>query len=179
MNKRILKLSLALTFILTAFTTTYSMAESNVSETSAIDTKASGTVYFTPPEGWRQAEAKSLSPNVKIMVVGKGKADFPPSINLAVEPFKGTLKDYLKIVKSINTSKGGDWKDLGKIRTDAGEGSLSQLDTKMQWGDVRMLHTIVSKNNTIYIMTASALRDEFPAYYKQFFDAMRSLHVND
>lgn len=179
MNKRTLNLSLALTLALTVLATTYSFAESNEIGVSAIDTKSPGAVYFTPPEGWRQADAKSLSPNVKIMVVGKGKGEFPPSINLAIEPYKGTLKDYLKIVKTINASKGGDWKDLGKIRTDAGEGSLSQLDTKMQWGDVRMLHTIVSKNNTIYIMTAAALRDEFPAYYKQFFDAMRSLHVNE
>lgn len=157
----------------------YISAESSEIEASAVDAKSPQAVYFTPPEGWRQAESKSLSPNVKIMVVGKGKGEFPPSINLAVEPYKGTLKDYLKIVKSINASKGGNWKDLGKIRTDAGEGSLSQLDTKLQWGDVRMLHAIVSKNNTIYIMTAAALREEFPAYYKQFFDAMRSLHIND
>lgn len=179
MYKQTLRLSLLLAFVMAVLAAPHLAADGSDSEGSAIDTKSPGAVYFTPPEGWRQAEAKSLSPNVKIMVVGKGKGEFPPSINLAVEPYKGTLKDYLKIVKSINAAKGGDWKDLGKIRTDAGEGSLSQLDTKMQWGDVRMLHTIVSKNNTIYIMTAAALREEFPAYYKQFFDAMRSLHVND
>lgn len=144
-----------------------------------IDTNAPGAVYFTPPEGWMQGKTEDLSPSVKLIVIGKGKGAFPPSIHLAVEPFKGSLKDYLKLIKSITAAKGVEWQDLGKIQTEAGEGSLSQIDSQMQWGQVRMMHAIVAKNGVVYILTASALREEFPSYYKQFFDAMRSLHVND
>lgn len=148
-------------------------------EVAVEDLKTPGAVYFIPPSGWQFAQLENLNPNVQIMVVGKGKGAIPPSINLTVEPFKGTLKDYLKIVKSINASKGNAWKDLGKIKTEAGEGSLSQLDTTIRGENVRMLHTIVAKNGLIYILTASALKVEFPSYYKQFFDAMSSLHINE
>lgn len=155
------------------------LATENSSSESVLNTSTPGAVYFTPPAGWRQADSTTISPTIKILVVGKGKKDFPPSINLAVEPYKGTLNDYLKLVKKINLSKGGSWKDLGKIQTEAGEGSLSQLDTKTAWGNTRMLHTIVLRDNTIYIMTAAALQEEFSSYYKSFFDSMRSLHIND
>lgn len=137
-----------------------------------------GAVFFTPPEGWRMAEPNQLPPNVKVMVVGQGDHNFAPSINLTVEPFKGTLKQYLKIVKNINDSRGAAWQDLGTIRTQAGNGNLSQVDVKTEWGDSRMMHVILLKNNNVYILTAAALREEFPRFYKEFFNALRSLHIN-
>lgn len=137
-----------------------------------------GAVFFTPPEGWRIADATQLPSNVKIMVVGKGDHVFAPSLNLTVEPYKGTLKQYLKIVKSINDAKGAAWQDLGNIKTQAGNANLSQVDTKTEWGETRMMHVILLKNNHIYILTAAALREEFPKFYKEFFSALRSLHIN-
>jgi hypothetical protein len=135
-------------------------------------------VVFNPPKGWRLADPTSLPKSVKVMVVGKSKNDYPPSINLATEKFQGTLADYLKIVKNINDSQGAIWKDLGKILTEAGPASLSQLDLKTKWGDVKMMHVILIKNKVAYILTASALKDEFSENYKQFFKAMRSLRFN-
>jgi hypothetical protein len=100
-------------------------------------------------------------------------------MNLTIEPYKGTLKQYLKIVKDINASKGNAWTDLGKIKTASGEASLSQLDKKMSGEDMRMLHTIILKNEKIYILTAAAAKSEFSSFYKQFFDAMSSLRINE
>ena len=140
--------------------------------------KEPGAIVFTPPEGWHLADTKNLPQHVQMMVVGKGKHEFPPSINLSTEEFDGTIKDYLKIVKEINASQGSDWKDLGIIRTPAGEGSLSQADVVTEWGPVRMLHVILSKNGLIYILTAAALKDEFPKFYKTFFDSLRSVQIN-
>lgn len=138
-----------------------------------------GTVRIVPPPGWQMADTKTLAKNVKLMVVGKGKGQFPPSINLATESYNGTLKDYLKLVKSINAAKGIEWKDLGKIQTEAGEGNLSQVDTKLQWGDVRMLHTILVRKGMVYIVTAAALKEEFPSLYQPFFNSMRSLSIDE
>lgn len=148
-------------------------------EPSSLDMNSPGAVFFIPPKGWRQGLPDSPQGAVKLIVVGQGKGALPPSINLAVEPFAGSLNDYLKIVKAKNAAKGLDWKDLGKIKTKAGEGSLSELDTTLQWGNVRMLHTILVKNGHAYIVTAAALRDEFPSFYKEFFEAMQSLQIND
>lgn len=140
--------------------------------------KEPGAVLFTPPEGWMMADAKALPASVKIMVVGQGEHEFPPSINLGVEEFTGTLKDYLKTIKAINDSQGAEWKDLGTIRTEAGNASLSQVDSKTEWGDVRMMHVVLVKNKHAFILTAAALKEEFPRFYKDFFRSMRSLRIN-
>lgn len=142
---------------------------------SILNPETPGAVYFIPPEGWRLAEDEKLGQHVKLMVVGKATNQFPPSINLSTEPYRGTLKDYLKIVKSINDAKGLKWQNLGTIQTKAGEASLSQLDTKNQWGDVRMLHAILVKDGIVYILTAASLKEEFSSHYKAFIDAIRSL----
>lgn len=77
----------------------------------------------------------------------------------------------------MNAAKGYEWKDLGTIQTQAGTGNLSQADTKTQWGNVRLMHVILIKNGNIYILTASALKEEFSIFYNEFFAAMRSLRI--
>lgn len=138
---------------------------------------AEEAVTFVPPKGWNMAEEKDLPANVKAMVVGKGSKEFPPSINLAVESYTGTHKEYLKIVKGINEAGKREWKDLGTIRTNAGDASLSQVDEKGEWGTVRMMHVILVKDGNVYILTAASLKDEFSRFYKDFFAAMRSLSI--
>jgi hypothetical protein len=123
------------------------------------------------------ADPKILPERVKLMVVGQGPSAFPPSMNLSLEPYSGSLKQYLKSVKNTNMAQGYQWKDLGTIRTEAGNASLSQVDTKSEWGSVRLMHVILLKNGVIYILTASALQDEFSQFYKDFFNSMRSLRV--
>lgn len=137
-----------------------------------------GAVMFTPPTGWFLADPKALPSNIKIMVVWKGTQEYPPSMNLAYEPYKGTLKEYLRLIDAINKKKGAEWKDLGKIQTEAGEASLSQVDLRSQWGVERQMHVILIKDGTVYILTAAALKDDFSKFYKEFFAAMRSLKIN-
>lgn len=180
---------LAITFsaisILSISTTVYSDQPSlSKDEEKTIQDKFSaaanepGALLFTPPSGWHVADPKALPPSVKIMVVGKGAREFPPSINIGSEKFSGSLKQYLKRVKEINASRNYVWKDLGKIRTDAGEASLSQVDTQTEWGAVRMMHVIIKKDDTIYIATATSLKEEFPQFYKDFFASLKSIHFN-
>lgn len=134
-------------------------------------------VTFTPPANWQMADPSRLGPHVRAMVVGSGPSAFPPSMNLSCEAYQGTLRQYLKIIKNMNSAQGYEWKDLGIIRTEAGNGNLSQVDTKTQWGDVRLMHVVLIKNGTVYILTASALKNEFQLFYKDFFAAMRSLRI--
>ncbi len=137
-----------------------------------------GSAQFTPPKGWRIADSKALPEHVRVMVVGSGGHTFPPSINLSTETFSGTVSDYLKIVKEINASQGSEWKNLGKIRTQAGDGSLSQVETVTQWGPVKMMHVIIKHDDTIYILTAAALKNEFPKFYQEFFKSLKSIKIN-
>lgn len=142
-----------------------------------VSQETSITAAFTPPEGWRFADKESLPKHVKVMVVGKGSKDLPPSINLGYENFSGTLKDYLKIVKTFNESLGDTWKDLGTIQTEAGTASLSQVDMKTEWGDLRQMHLIYLHDGIIYILTAAALKQEFSQFYPQFFKSLRSFRI--
>ena len=155
----------------------YTLAGNEASTQANTSSVEEGIIFFTPPLGWHLADAGVLPSHVKIMVVGKGPSAFPPSMNLSTEPYKGTLKQYLKVIKNMNDAQGYEWKDLGSIPTEAGKASLSQVDTKSQWGEVRLMHVILLKNNTIYILTASALKQDFPLFYKDFFAAMRSLRL--
>lgn len=178
LTKKLLLLSLVKTILVTPLL----LADSNIGiDKPTIDTtQSSQTTYvvFTPPAGWGAADSKTLPPSVKAMVIGKGKGTFPPSINLGSEPYQGTVKQYLKIIKAINDSQGSQWKELGTILTAAGEASLSQVDSKSEWGEIRMMHVILKKDDTIYILTAAAKKEEFPLYYKTFFDSMKSLRFS-
>jgi len=136
------------------------------------------TIQFTPPSGWHFAENPSNFKRVRTMVVGKGSHELRPSITLGTEPYSGDLKDYLKIIKKISEKSERDWRDLGKIRTEAGDAALLQEDSKTVWGDLRMLHVILLKNGTAYILTSAALKEEFPKFYPDFFRAMRSLRIS-
>lgn len=174
-----MKKFLSLLIILTVFCVNC-FAHEGEHEHEHEDTQETGALLqasFKPPEGWRYADDKELSPSIKVMVIGKGGYEYPPSINLGTEEFKGTLKDYLKIVKTLNQNLGKEWKDLGKIRTEAGIASLSQSDIKTEWGDVRMMHVILVKSGMAYIMTAASRKEEFPKFYKEFFASMRSLKI--
>lgn len=164
--------------LLTIFLLNTHAAAAPASEPAQKPLEEPGAIYFTPPEGWRMAEKSQLPPNVKVMVVGKGDHVFAPSINLTIEPFQGSLKQYLKLVKAINDSRGATWQDLGTIQTRAGNADLSQVDVKTEWGDTRLLHVIIVKNSNAYILTAAALKEEFPKFYKEFFTALRSLNIN-
>jgi len=146
-------------------------------ESRAEEPTQSPIAAFAPPLGWRLAEKQSLPPHVHIMVVGKGKHAYPPSINLASEEYFGNLTNYLEIVKKINNNGGFSWKSLGTICTAAGEANLSQVDMRTEWGEVKMMHAILFRENVIYIMTVSALKSEFSAFYKDFYAAMRSLAI--
>ncbi len=133
---------------------------------------------FVPPVGWLAAEPASLPSHVKALIVGKGEHEYPPSINLGAEAYEGSLKTYLKNIKMINEAQAATWKDLGQIATESGNASLSQVDMKTKWGDVRLMHAIIIRYGTAYILTASALKEEFSQFYKDFFQAMRSFKIN-
>lgn len=133
---------------------------------------------FVPPPGWLAADPDQLPKSVKAMVIGKGSHDYPPSINLGMERYEGSLKNYLKTIKTINESQHASWKDLGQIATESGNASLSQVDMQTEWGDVRLMHAIIVRYGTAYILTAAALKEDFPEHYKEFFAALRSLKIN-
>lgn len=139
--------------------------------------ESSEAVSFTPPLNWLAIDPKDLSPHVKAMFVGQAKKKIPPSINLSLEPFSGSLADYLQIVKSINERHGDLWKDLGSIQIQGGEASLSQADVKSPQGTLRLLHVMILKKGTLVILTGASLKEEFSRYYPEIIASLKSLKI--
>ncbi|NGX57815.1 MAG: hypothetical protein K940chlam3_00711 [Chlamydiae bacterium] len=162
------------------FIPSFSFADETVkpSEYSSDILQEPGALTIKPPPGWKAANSADLPPRVKMMIVGTGKRHYPPSINIGTEPYRGTIKDYLLMVKRVNESLGAEWRNLGSIKTQSGKASLSQVDMNTEWGPVRLMHVILIKNRTVYIVTAGALKEEFSFYYKDFFDSFKSIQLN-
>jgi len=133
---------------------------------------------FVPPTGWQAADTSQFPENMRAMVVRKGKGPYPPSLNIWIEPYNGTQKSYLKSIKDACLEDKDEFRDLGEIKTQAGNASLCQVDRKTRWGDERQMHALIVRYNQAYLLTAAALKSEFADYTSQFFDAIRSMKIN-
>jgi len=133
---------------------------------------------FVPPTGWHAADTSQFPENLRAMVVGKGKGPYPPSLNIWIEPYSGTQKSYLKSIKDACLEDKDEFRDLGEIKTQSGNASLCQVDRKTKWGDERQMHALIVRYNKAYLLTAAALKTEFSEYTSQFFDAIRSMKIN-
>ncbi len=122
------------------------------------------------------ANPKILAPRVHTCFLGKTSKGLAPSINLATEAVNVSLESYIEEVRKIHTSDPNSrWRDLGQYKTRLGDGRLTELETQTEFGTARMVQLVVIKENTAYILTASALKEEFSKYYKTFDQALRSL----
>lgn len=132
--------------------------------------------FFLPPKGWEIADPKMLSPRVKIAFVKNTGKGFRPSINLAVEQTQASTGEYLKAVRAIHEQdRTNQWRALGKVRTAAGLAQLTEIDSQTEYGPVRLLQLILVKEGYAWILTAVALKEEFPDFYREFHAAFRSL----
>ncbi|MBI2812195.1 MAG: hypothetical protein HYX67_15385 [Candidatus Melainabacteria bacterium] len=146
--------------------------------TTAVEEQVDQHCYFLPPEGWDIAAPETLSPKVKIAFFKKNNKGFCPTINLAVEETPVSSTEYLKAVKAIHEQdRANHWRALGKVRTAAGLAQLTEIDTTSEMGPIRLLQLILLKNGHAYILTAAALKEDFPDYYKVFQSAFRSLSL--
>ncbi len=133
---------------------------------------------FTPPKTWEIVSPETLPGHVVVSFVGKSRKELAPSINLAIEEISCSSAEYLKIVKNLNRSHSGNkWRDLGKFKTEAGEAHLSEIETKIPSGTVRLLQLIFVHDNRAYILTAGALKEEFARHYQEFEGALKSFSI--
>lgn len=137
-----------------------------------------GEASFEPPEGWKKMDAKNLSPTVKMGFHTKSKKGLPPSLNLAVESVNVSIADYLKAVKNIyEKGKQCRWRDIGTIKTRAGEARLTEVDIQGKLGSVRLLQMIFLQDGHAYVVTGTALKEEFSGLYTTFQSAFQSFEL--
>lgn len=136
---------------------------------------------FVPPQSWEIAQLKTPSPHVKIGFLGKGTTEFRPSINLATEQNVGvTLKGYVKAVKEQHKAESGtEVRDLGFFPMKCGKGQLIELTNSSPWGQVKVLQILFVEDNTAYILTAAALKEEFLKFQKELLQSFSTLTLTD
>ena len=141
----------------------------------------SSICYFTPPENWKCADPKNLSEYVQIGFIGKGNSSFNPSINFATEKTDISLSEYVKAIKNAHKNqKNVVVREMGKIKTQINvETILIEINKKSPFGDIRLLQTITKKDDDIFILTGSVLKDEFLKFKDSFFQAFKSLKLTD
>ncbi len=139
----------------------------------------SNEVYFVPPAGWDLINPQNLGKRVKVGFALKNSSTFAPSLNLAEEKLQTPLSvaEYVAAVKKIHLSNPNNrWRDLGAFKSPAGPCHLTELETKTKWGQVRLLQLFFIQDKTAYILTASALKEEFSQFYASFKKAFDSLN---
>jgi hypothetical protein len=141
--------------------------------------EAEDPAFFAPPTDWLLTPPEYLASRVKFSFVRKKKSGFCPSINLATEEIKITPTEYLLAVRKIHEEDPKNrWREIGKILTRSGEAVLTEVDTKTEWGSVRLMQMIFFKDETAYIVTAAALKEEFANYYNDFKAAFSSFTIS-
>lgn len=148
---------------------------------ATLSSEAKTYSYFSPPKGWDAASPEIAATHVKVGFIGPNKKGFSPSVNLATEDVGDiTLEGYIKAVKAIyERNPQNRWRQLGKIRTQAGDSSLTEIDSKTEWGDIRLMQMIFLKDKVAYIVTAAALKEEFGGYTRDFQRAFQSFTITD
>jgi len=134
---------------------------------------------FDPPAGWECALPEKISPCIQIGFLGTGSTSFRPSINLSIEEIDVGLKEYLKAVKEIYSGQAGtNWRDLGKFKSRAGEGRLTEISSTCPIGPIKMLQMILVSGKTAYILTGAAIKEEFLRFQETFMKSFQSLRLS-
>lgn len=136
--------------------------------------------FFTAPSGWQYVDTSSLPQTIKLFVRGKSESEVPPTLNLAVESTSLDLEHYLTAARNAYCSTGyAQWCQLGTIDTESGECRLTQIEQETEWGIVKIMQAIMVRNHTAYVLSASALKAEFPNYYEEFFQSIQSFTIKE
>jgi hypothetical protein len=134
--------------------------------------------FFTPPSGWEFVQPPKPDPYIQAAFLGKGKSDYRPLLNLAIEEIDVPLKEYLKSVREIHESEMKvEWRDLGPFTFRSGKGRLTEITSDSPRGVLKMLQGILVLDQTAYILTGSVLKEEFSSWQKQLLDALHSLTI--
>jgi len=136
--------------------------------------------FFMPPNKWKLADPKKLSPMVEACFLGKGKTAFYPSINIATEEIDISDKEYISIVVKMHKDDPNiEFRRFGKIKTQAAIADLFELTTKTNFGTVKMLQTIIVKDNKAYVLTGSMHIDDFKTMSKTILKTFQSFQIVD
>lgn len=129
---------------------------------------------FQGPKKWKKV-VDGLPAKVMVAFVGKSSSVLPPSINLAIERTTIDLTAYAKRAKQLHEQHPATTcMAIGSINTKGGKAELLQIVSTTNCGEIQCLQAILVKENIVYVLTATALKDEYSKYYMQFFQSIKN-----
>lgn len=135
---------------------------------------------FIPPSAWQYARPKNPSEYVHVSFILNGTFKFRPSINLATEKIDVSLKEYVQAVKEIHLKEPNTkWHDLGKFTMKGGVGRLTEISSQTPYGEVKILQAILIHKKMAYILTATALKNEFSNLLNEILSSLQSLSLQE
>ena len=147
---------------------------------SYIDISKPGMCMFDIPTGWKEIDSMTLTKHVQVFVKAPIKNTLAPSINLATEPVSVSISEFVMHAKKLYSStKSYIWKDVGIIKTQAGEAHLALIDSISKFGPAKIIQAIIINNSIAYTLTTCCLKKDFPIYQKYFFQAIRSFTIGE
>ncbi|MBI5274374.1 MAG: hypothetical protein HY860_04905 [Chlamydiales bacterium] len=127
------------------------------------------------PDAFMEVVRKGSNSSIVKNYLYKDKTGFSPSINIAVEKTTLSAFQYMKEVKgNYNNKAGYSMTEFPMLKTGSGKAYLLQIDKKQTFGDIRILQMILLQQETAYIITACALKKEFPQIEKDFLKTFSS-----
>jgi hypothetical protein len=132
------------------------------------------------PDAWSRIETPDNTPKtVKLLLRGEGRAEVPPTVNIAVEqlPAATTTQHYLECVRALYESNPlANYSYLGALPGGRTPLELVQVQLTTPWGDMELLQGILIQNDKAFIVTASARQDEFCEQLPTFIRALQSFN---
>ena len=100
------------------------------------------------------------------------------AISLYIEKIPCDEKTYLDaVLKNHRSDITKSVRELGLLQTKSGKSHLLQIDTKSNWGKIRILQSILVKDGYAYIQTATSLRKDFLKINQELLKSFQSLCV--
>lgn len=134
--------------------------------------------YFHPPKDWLIADPTNLPKEVKIAFIQSERKMITPSINLTLEKVEVPIETYIKEVKKIHqVDRLTQCRELGILKTNSGNAYLLEITMKKEWGDVRILQSILIQDGYAHLMTGLSLKKDFMKYHELFLSTFKSLTI--
>ena len=134
--------------------------------------------YFHPPKDWLISDPTHLPKEVKIAFIQSERKMITPSINLTLEKVDVPIETYIQEVKKIHqTDRTTQCRELGILNTKSGNAHLLEISMKKEWGDIRILQSILIKDGFAHLLTALSLKKDFMKYHELFLSTFKSLTI--
>lgn len=136
------------------------------------------TPIFCPPKGWKPVS--SPSPKIASSFLLKTKKNFSPSLNFTIEEFSGTAEQYLSSLEKLYTNHSDHrFRRLGLLQTKTGNAHLTSLDMSTPAGKIRILQSILFKDEKVYILTGALAIEDFGSYQEELIKTFSSITFID